>query len=107
MLCILVMFALLAGCARERQAQPPPSVVSMQVTTEAEAIAVVLADIQRRGGDPRRNECSATKIDGDWWVTAWHIWYPNNKGDSRFVPGGFTTYIVSADGKILSTRGGR
>jgi hypothetical protein len=95
-----------AGYELDVQAQPPPPVVSKQVT-EAEAIAVVVADIQRRGGDPRRNECSAKKIDGDWWVTAWHIWYPNNKGDSRFVPGGFTTYIVSADGKILSTRGGR
>jgi hypothetical protein len=63
----------------------------------------VLEDIQRRGGDSRREECSAWKVDGDWWVTAWHIWYPHHQGSSRFVPGGFTTYVVSADGKILKT----
>jgi hypothetical protein len=104
MLYISVLFTLLrAACAPQRQAQPLPSVVSKQVTKGADAIAVVLADIQRRGGDPHREECSAKKMDGDWWVTAWHIWYPNNKGDSRFVPGGFTDYIVSTDGKIVRT----
>jgi hypothetical protein len=101
---ISVLFLLVvAGCARERHTQPPPPAVSKQVTTEAGAIAIVLADIQQRGSDPRREECSAKKMDGEWWVTAWHIWYPDNVGSSRFVPGGYTIYVVSTDGKIVRT----
>jgi hypothetical protein len=103
----ILLSLLLTACAHYPPTQPPTPVAITQVTTEADAIAVVLAEIQRRGGDPRRAECSAKKMEEGWWVTAWLIWYPRNKGDSRFVPGGFTTYIVSADGKILSTRGGR
>jgi hypothetical protein len=72
-----------------------------QLQAEEEAIAVVLADVQRKGGDPHREECSAARIDGRWYVTAWYILYPDNTGSSRFVPGGFTTYILSNDGKIL------
>jgi hypothetical protein len=81
-------------------------VAGKPITTEADAIAVVLADIQRRGGDPHREECSAKQMDGEWYVTAWHIWYPRNKGSSRFVPGGFTTFVVSTDGEILKTMPG-
>ena len=104
MLYISVLFGLLlAACAPRPSAQPPAPVVGKPVTTEADAIAVVLADIQRHGADPRREECSAKKVDERWYVTAWHIWYPNNKGSSRFVPGGFTTYIVSTDGRVLET----
>jgi hypothetical protein len=77
--------------------------LSKQVSTGAEAIAIVLADIQRRGGDQKRQECSATKMDGDWWVTALHIWYPNEVGSSRFVPGGFTIYEVTTEGTMLRT----
>jgi hypothetical protein len=72
-----------------------------QHQAEEAAIAVVLADVKRKGGDPHREECSATRIDGRWYVTAWHIWYPDDTGSSRFVPGGFKTYILSNDGKIL------
>jgi len=104
MIYISVIVALfLSACARQQHTQLPASVAGKQITTEADAIAVVLADIQRRGGDSRREECSAKKMDGDWWVTAWHIWYPNNVGSSRFVPGGFTDYVVSTNGKIVRT----
>jgi hypothetical protein len=85
----------------------PNEVTLKQLQAEADAIAVVLADVQRRGGDPHREECSAARRDGRWYVTAWHIWYPDNTGSSRFVPGGFTTYIVSDDGKILEAQPGR
>lgn len=98
-----VLALLFVACARQQSTQPPAATAVQQVSTEADAIAVVLADIQRRGGDPKREECSAKKMDGDWWVTAWHIWYPNNVGSSRFVPGGFTTYVVSTNGSILRT----
>ena len=81
--------------------------VGKAVTTETDAIAVVLADIQRRGGDPRREECSAKKMDEDWWVMAWHIWYPHNTGSRRFVPGGYTIYVVSTEGMIVRTLPGR
>jgi hypothetical protein len=77
--------------------------MSKQIAKEADAVSVVLAEIQRRGGDPRREECSAKQLDEVWYVTAWHIRYPNNVGSSRFVPGGFTSYVVSTDGKILRT----
>ena len=101
---ILVLLALLlSGCAHQQNAHLPAPVASKPITTEADAIAVILADIQGRGGDPRREECSAKQMDGEWHVTAWHIWYPRNKGSSRFVPGGFTTYVVSTDGEILRT----
>jgi hypothetical protein len=103
MLYISVPFALLLGACAPQPSQPSPPGVSKQVTTEADAIAVVLADIQRRGSDPRREECSAKRMDGDWWVTAWHILYTNNVGSSRFVPGGFTTFVVSTNGTILRT----
>ena len=82
-------------------AQSPPPAVAKRVLTEGDAIAVVLADITRRGGDPKVEECTAAKTKDGWMVTAWHIMYPKNFGASRFVPGGFTTYIVSADGRII------
>lgn len=73
------------------------------IDSEAEAIAVVLAEIQRSGDDSERVECSASLIENRWLVNALFIYYPENKGDQRFVPGGFTTYIVSKDGVILET----
>ena len=104
MLQISVLMALmLVACARQQHAHPLAPVVAKEVTTEADAIDVVLAAIQRRGADPRREECSAKMMDKGWYVTAWHIWYPKNKGSSRFVPGGFTTYVVSTNGSILET----
>lgn len=107
-----ILFALLlSACARQQQVQPAPvqpapPVAGKQVFIQADAIAVVLADIQRRGGDPKREECSAVKDKRGWSVTAWHIWYPQNTGSSRFVPGGFTTYVVSDDGKIVEVQPG-
>jgi hypothetical protein len=93
----------ITACAPQQRAQPPAPVIGRQVDTEAEAVAVVLADVQCRGGDPRKEECSAKLMDGNWHVVAWHIWYPNNTGSSRFVPGGFTVYVVSTDGRIIKT----
>jgi len=104
---VAVLFALLlGGCASPQHALAPSPVPAKQVTTEADAIGVVLADFQRRGGDPQREECSATRSDEGWHVTAWHMWYPHRKGSSRFVPGGFTIYVVSTDGGILSVMPG-
>ena len=103
----LLLAFLIAGCAHERGAPPfAPPPPGKQVKTAADAIAVVLADIQRRGGDPRREECSAVETNGFWEVTAWHVVYPHHTGASRFVPGGFTDYFVSHDGRILRTEPG-
>jgi hypothetical protein len=106
MLYISVMLTLLVTACTRQQHPQPPAQASKQVGTEVDAVAIVLADIQRRGGDPHREECSATKTGEGWDVTAWHIFYPTNKGSSRFVPGGFTDYTVSSDGKILKTMPG-
>ncbi len=91
------------GCAHSPVEGQPALPVPKHVSKETDAIAVVLAEIKRNGGDPVREECSAREVDGLWRVTAWHIRYPNNEGSSRFVPGGFTTYVISGDGKILQT----
>ena len=100
-LCVFSLLALLlSACVRQEHAKPS-SVVVKQVNSESEAIAVVLADIQHRGGDPRREECSAIKTDRGWDVTAWHIFNPTNTGSSRFAPGGFTDYAITKDGRIL------
>jgi hypothetical protein len=71
------------------------------ITTEEQAIAAVHADIRNQGRDPARVECSAMELEDSWNVTAWRIIYPENAGSSRFVPGGFTTYIVGHNGDIL------
>lgn len=97
---LVSLILLVTACARIQQAEPTSPAAGRPVTTEADAVAVVVADIQRRGGNPRREEISATKREEDWWVTAWHIWYPRNVGASRFVPGGFTTYVLRQDGTI-------
>lgn len=81
-------------------------IIGKQITTKADAIAVVTAEIQRQGGDPKMVECSASKSEDGWRVTAWRICYPNNVGSSRFVPGGYTIYVVNIDGKIMDTRPG-
>ena len=98
---------LLATGARLGGASAPGSEKEVRVTTEAQAAAVVLEAIRKRGGDPKLEECSAKEVKGEWWVTAWHIRYPKNSGGSRFVPGGFTTYVVSREGTIERTIGGK
>lgn len=129
---IPVLLLLLTACSHQQHLQPSASLFGSKVITGAAAIAIVRADIQHRGGDPDRQEYSASVIDHraieaemkelldqhqidysaiantneHWLVTAWHIWYPGNQGPSRFVPGGYTTYSLSADGRILEARGG-
>ena len=103
---LLLLLLIFTACARRQYSQPPAPLVIKPVTADTEAIAIVLAYIQQRGGDPSREECSVKKMDGEWWVTAWHIWYPKEVGSSRFVPGGFTVYAVSTDGKIIRTMPG-
>lgn len=83
--------------------------------------------MERRGGDPEGLEYSASRIDvrGEaqmreslgqeyiairnderWLVHAKGI-HNNASGAKRSVPGGFTDYFLSADGKILNVRQGR
>lgn len=99
---LIPLILLLTACAhRHHSPSPSPADGPGQVLTEADAIAVVLAKIQGEGGDPAREECSAQKTENGWRVIDWHIWYPAQSGSSRFVPGGFTTYLLGDDGKIL------
>ena len=99
----LLLSALPTLFGPQLNAQAPPPTVAKHVITENDAIGVVLADIKRRGGDPKLEECSATKTKDGWSVLAWHIMYPKNVGSSRFVPGGYTFYLVSTDGRIVGS----
>lgn len=103
---ILLVLLLGAACARQQYAQRLEPAVGRQITTENEAIAVVLEEIERRGDDPERYECNARPSEKGWMVVAWRIIYPENVGASRFVPGGFTSYLVSPEGEILMRRPG-
>jgi len=99
---LIPLILLLTACAHRPHIVSPSSADGPgQILTEADAVAVVLAKIQSDGGDPAREECSARKTENGWHVIAWHIWYPEKSGSSRFVPGGFTTYLLGDDGKIL------
>jgi hypothetical protein len=102
-----LLACLLAGCATHREERWAAPEFSEPTLTEADAIDIVLADIQRRGEDPGREQCSAEKTGEGWSVKAWHIYYPDNVGVSRFVPGGFAIYSLSREGEILGIRPGR
>ena len=72
-----------------------------------QAVGLVSNELQRLGEDPVEYEYSAKLIDDQWNITAYRIFYPENKGSSRFVPGGFTMYIISTNGVILKTIPGK
>jgi hypothetical protein len=107
---LVVIAGLNWSCA---SSQPPPRVENANkkptgsVRTAEQANEIVRRHIQRSGGDPTREEISALWHNGAWHVTAWRIWYPNNMGASRFVPGGHTSYVLSRDGRIIDTIPGR
>ena len=108
---VLISFLLLfVGCVSHDRVQPKPHAESIpsdaRIQTADDAIAVVRRATKRRGYEPNASEYHANRSGKDWFVMAWHIMYPNNTGSSRFVPGGFTTYTVSNDGKILETMPG-
>jgi hypothetical protein len=96
---VWVLLALLfAGCAHEREGQSfRPPAPGQGVHTAADAIAVVLADIQRHGGNARKVECSAEETKESWVVTVWF---------RPFRPGGHATYFVGHDGEILRVEPG-
>src|SRR5437867_3451878 len=62
-LLIPVLLLPLAACTHRQYVQPAASTIGNKVTSEAQAIAIVREDIQRRGGDPDRVEYSASEID--------------------------------------------
>ena len=77
------------------------------IQTTQQAVAVVRRDIRAKGGNPAREEMTATG-DGrsGWHVTSWHIVDSSAVGGSRFVPGGYTEYTVSVDGHITKATSG-
>jgi hypothetical protein len=104
----LLAVLLIAGCAVEpRRDAGQPTKPSGWVRTAERAVEVIKSHIRKRGGDPAREEITAKWRRGEWHVTSWHIFYRANNGVSRFVPGGFTCYTVSPDGRITSTMPGR
>ena len=108
---VLISFLLLlAGCVSHDRISSKPHAAAIprdaRIQTADDAIAVIRRATKSRGCDPNASEYHANRSGKDWFVTAWHIWYPNNTGSSRFVPGGYTAYTVSHDGKILATMPG-
>ncbi|HEX8295504.1 MAG TPA: hypothetical protein VF593_04350 [Chthoniobacteraceae bacterium] len=107
---LIALLFLLTGCgfpdrvSSANSAAAIPS--SARIQTADAAVAVVRRATKRRGRDPNASEYHARRIDNEWSVLAWHIWYPENSGESRFVPGGFTSYTVSDAGKILQVMPG-
>jgi hypothetical protein len=91
------------GCAVEpRRDSPPPTKPTGSVRSPKHAVGVIQRHIWKAGRDPTREEITATWRGGEWHVMSWHIFYRNNKGVSRFVPGGFTSYTVNPDGRVTS-----
>ena len=108
---VLISFLLLlVGCGSHDRVQPKPHSAAIphdaRIQTADDAIAVVRRATKRRGGDPNASEYHANRSGEDWFVMAWHIQYPSETGASRFVPGGWTSYTISNDGKILQTMPG-
>ena len=56
---------------------------------ERTAIETARRAVAERESWPHGAEFTAKPIKDGWAVTAWRIENPNNKGSSRFVPGGF------------------
>jgi hypothetical protein len=109
---LLIWFVLVsASCGQPDHVPPKPQSAAIpheaRIQTAEDAIAVVRHATKRRGGDPTASEYHAHRSGKDWFVKAWHIRYPDETGSSRFVPGGFTTYTVGNDGRILATMPGR
>src|SRR5689334_3701687 len=103
---VLLLSLALAGCARPKPPAAAATEMDAHTISEAEAVAVVLKDIELRGGDPRGEVCSAMASDDGWRVLVQHIYYPEKKGNARFVFGGHSFYDVSSDGRILKSSGG-
>jgi hypothetical protein len=94
-----------AGCATDRRSTGPgvpPAPQSSSVRTPQQAVALVKRHIRAHGGDPSREEISAQWNGTQWRVWSWRIVYPNNPGSSRFVPGGYTIYMVDTSGLIAA-----
>ena len=107
---LIALLVFVAGCgpgdyygARSRTASIPQS---GRIQSADDAIAVVRRATKRRGGDPNASEYHVSHRGDQWVVMSWHIHYPENTGPSRFVPGGYTSYTISSDGKILETMPG-
>ena len=66
----------------------------------AAAISTARRAIAEREMWPHGAEFSAKPFKDGWAVTAWRIEYPNNKGSSRFVPGGFRSIIIDRTGNV-------
>lgn len=124
----LLLSVMFTACAHRQHTQALVRVLPERAITQSEAISIVKAEIRRHGGDPDKLEYSASQIDWhaleaelsasigqelpaishseEWAVTATGIYY-DESGAKRSFPGGFTDYYLSADGKILTVRGGR
>ena len=67
---------------------------------EQTAIATARRAVTERDSWPHGAEFTAKPFKDGWAVTAWRIEYPNNKGASRFVPGGFRSITIDRTGKV-------
>ena len=67
---------------------------------EQTAIVTARRAVAERESWPHGAEFTAKPTKDGWAVTAWRIEYPNKKGASRFVPGGFRSISIDRTGKV-------
>ncbi len=72
------------------------------VQTEDYAISLARNAVQESGDDQTLYEYTAKYIDNHWNVTANRIFYPHNTGSAKFVPGGFTIFVITTNGVITN-----
>lgn len=78
--------------------KPAPSTTPTR--GEETAIATARRAVAERESWSHGAEFTANPFKDGWVVTAWRIEYPNNKGSSRFVPGGFLSITIDRTGKV-------
>ena len=78
----------------------PPAAPTTITRGERTAIATARRAVVERESWPHGAEFSAKPYKDGWAITAWRIEYPNSKGSSRFVPGGFRSITIDRTGKV-------
>ena len=99
---LALLIVLVTGCASTGTPEEQ-ALAHSYVRNSSDAIAAVRYDITSRHGNPDAAEYKAGRRGAMWFVTAWHIRHANAKGSARFEPGGYTSYLVSSQGRVIES----